>query len=720
MAMLGDRRGLFRVGPGARGIVLATLLSFSLLGIGAPPSAAQGSSGGSVVPADGRLNLPDFMAKVTSVSWPARNDGREPTPGRRFVRFTLEVTSIGQPESPVGSLPTLNAALRWDGASHPLPLSSIDDELGHVFSSAQSATASASYMADVPTDTHDVELTLSEGTFSQSFDLWTLRRTPPAPAVLYRDPAQTSVTASAPGPTTLSLANPSDGFASSATVTLQSATLGYFAPSGTLLAPDPDQAVLSVVLRGDHPDEPNNVTGSGHYLGSEAPLSAAMVSFTPAGAAAAPATLSNAGSTEGQGNADDGLFDATYSFVVPAALTSGTLHIASGPFTGAEFTLYTAESGTTTLDVTAPATLSLSFPAPVAEAVQRKTPWVGQPDPPTASTSAASAASNASSSSGHDGALSLWWSLVGLVLVAAVVIVFQRRHSRTATATASPAVPLAGTADFGRPPDPDSARPLLLSEQDVADDIEVDDAALADGELGVDFLGPLRFVGVDLNPRTTLGDLYTYLSCHDRHLQSAEQIGVGMRPNADATSEASRKTIHNNLSLLRQHIGPEHLPDAASAGGYRLVGVRTDRDRFEDLVRQAESLDGAAARDTRSAALALVRGQPFAGVPSELFEWVGEERLVSTITVAIAACAHRLAMDCLEGGDPLSAEAAVEAGLRGAPRESKLWEAGARAIDQRGDPTALRRWLADAEYRLGSAEAARISAVLGTHLEPSE
>ena len=79
-------------------------------------------------------------------------------------------------------------------------------------------------------------------------------------------------------------------------------------------------------------------------------------------ASAVPATLSDAGDTTGKGNSDDGLFDATYSFLVPATLSTGTLEVAAGSFTGAEFTLYTAESGTTTLEVAAPASLALSFP----------------------------------------------------------------------------------------------------------------------------------------------------------------------------------------------------------------------------------------------------------------------------------------------------------------------------------------------------------------------
>ena len=139
-------------------------------------------------------------------------------------------------------------------------------------------------MASVPNDTHDVDLVLSEGTFSQSFDLWTLRRVPPSPAVLYRDPTQTSLTGTAAGPTTLSLSNPADGFTSSANVTLQSATLGFFAPSGTTLVAEPRPGrALGRARRASSPTTPTTRRARATTSGSTAPLPASMLTFTPSG-----------------------------------------------------------------------------------------------------------------------------------------------------------------------------------------------------------------------------------------------------------------------------------------------------------------------------------------------------------------------------------------------------------------------------------------------------
>ena len=64
--------------------------------------------------------------------------------------------------------------------------------------------------------------------------------------------------------------------------------------------------------------------------------------------------------------------------------------------------------------------------------------------------------------------------------------------------------------------------------------------------------------------------------------------------------------------------------------------------------------------------------------------------------MAVAKCAQRLGDDLFEAGDFVGAEEAARAGLRGAPDDFGLWDLGARAIDARGDRTALERWLADA------------------------
>ena len=241
----------------------------------------------------------------------------------------------------------------------------------------------------MPDTTHDVDLVLTEGSFSQGFDLWTLTRSAPAPVVLYRDATMPTLAATSTTTGTLALSNPADGFSDTAEVSVQSATLGEFPPSGAGAPPSsPDQAVLSVVLDAEYPFDQNDLSGSGHYLGARSPLPGSLLTFIPAGGTAITAIMSNAGDNAGKGNHDDGLFDATYSFVVPADVTAGTLSVGGGSFSGTEFTLYTAERGNTTLDIASPLTLALGFPAVSVDPHQPTPPWVGAPLPPTASGSA--------------------------------------------------------------------------------------------------------------------------------------------------------------------------------------------------------------------------------------------------------------------------------------------------------------------------------------------
>jgi hypothetical protein len=724
-------RGVFRVGKGARGIALVVGLSCALLSFGVPIAGAVRSRGTAVVPADGRLNTPDFMAKVTSVAWPATNAGQEPTPGRRFVTFTLKVAALTESVSPTSQAATLSAALRWDGTTHPLSLSSILGEIQSGAGASSTPSASASFMATVPNNTHDVDLVFSEDTFSQSFDLWTLRRVPPSPAVLYRDPTQTTITGNAAAPAMLALSNPSDGFASSATVTLQSATLGFTGPSGTTLAPSPDQAVLSVVLDAEHHNDPNDPTGSGHYLGSSAPLPASMLSFTPSGASAAPATVSDAGDTNRKGSSDDGLFDATYSFLVPATLTSGTLQIAAGSFTGAEFTLYTAESGTTTLDVAAPANLALTFPAPVAAITQSAPPWVGQPDPPTAAASSASTSRGPASAPSHG--FPLWVAIVVLLALAggAVLIERWRRTRRLAPASAPQAEPTAlvqggpkdpragvagpetggtsrGDAAVGAQPADQGHMPAaVVAEGDVV-------GSPAGGEVALNVLGTREILGLEIDASwALLLELFTYLVFHThRHLRAA-QIAIGLRPGG--SKELDEKTVRNAIARLRRDVGSKRLPEAGTEG-YLIDGVGSDWFAFEHLSRQAETTGGEEAIALRQAALALVRGAPFADVNDE---WIDAERLRSHMVVTIVNCAVRLATDLLDSQRALQAEEAASAGLRGATRHYVLWELGAWAICDQVDRGRLKLWMADAKAALDEDDYARLERSVDDHLGPS-
>ena len=252
--------------------------------------------------------------------------------------FALSL-SVNSDAIPASGHPADQRAGDGGNQSQPLSLTAIGKEIFGSGAGTGWGSGSGRFTVSVPNTTHDVDLVITEGSFSQGFDLWTLTRTAPAPVVLYRDATMPTLAATSTTTGTLTLSNPADGFSDTAAVSVESATLGEFPPSGAGAPPsDPDQAVLSVVLDAEYPFDPNDLSGSGHYLGARSPLPGSLLSFTPAGGTAITATMSNGGDNTGKGSHDDGLFDAEYSFVVPAGVTAGTLSVNAGSFRGTEFT----------------------------------------------------------------------------------------------------------------------------------------------------------------------------------------------------------------------------------------------------------------------------------------------------------------------------------------------------------------------------------------------
>ena len=212
--------------------------------------------------------------------------------------------------------------------------------------------------------------------------------------------------------------------------------------------------------------------------------------------------------------------------------------------------------------------------------------------------------------------------------------------------------------------------------------------------------------------------LSTYLVCHDSHHLNADQIALGMWPFGGPRGDVSRKTVHNYLSGLRGWIGAEHLPDAASAGGYLVEGSsRTGRRSSAWPGKPTESTPSrpgsSAPRRWRWSAADLSRASAVDG-----YDWVDEERLVGVMTRAIVDCATRLGIDLMDAGELHGAQEAAEAGLRGAPNEYVLWELGARAISARGERTALERWLSEAAPRARLRPTSSGSAAISVTIPP--
>jgi len=312
----------------------------------------------------------------------------------------------------------------------------------------------------------------------------------------------------------------------------------------------------------------------------------------------------------------------------------------------------------------------------------------------------------------------VWLAILLLVLLAGGAILSERQHrsrrfapsSQTASAPPGVVGPLAIA--------PSAPLGVAESEDSVVPETEPAGASVkGDGGLGFNVIGPEEVPGLrgPLEPR--LLDLLRYLAFHKhRHLR-AGHILTGMWPSGSRRADLTEKTIRNYIGELRAVVGVAHLPEANAKAGYILLDVPTDTERFEALARQADVIGGEAADRMRAEALRLVRGVPFCDL---LDEWIGAEGMATHMSEAIAALALRLAQDRYLAGDYLGAQDAVRRGIVGAPEDYALWEAGAVAIDARGDTTALGRWMSDATHHLRPPEIDRIKATLrGPHSESS-
>jgi hypothetical protein len=688
-------------------------------------AASQDLQAHGTAPSDGRLRGPDYTATITRVAWPQSVGSVSNLFGppvyiagadHRLIAFTLSVTQTTDDSGRLNSSTGVAAQLAVGRAQLPVSLDMIDGQIAGGKTGSAQTTGVDSFVASVPAHEQSVVLELTEAGYTQQFNLWSLKRLHPSPVILYRAPSSPTVTGMASTPFHLSFTNPADEFSSTDNAQVSSAALTYFAPGQSLQTPrSTAKAYLVLGLQSSYPDIPYGQPNSGHFFSSFNPIAGSELTFTPTGGSAVDglATTTAFASTNAAAD-DDGLFDAIYFFTVPATTTGGTLTVNTGQEVGDEYTGFTGTGNSTVINLTASATAALSFPAvPSPPPAQKKPPWVGAPLPATGL--AAAPSGNTSGGTSSSGGFPIWLAVLILVVIAVALIVVQRlRRQRRLTPAGAAADSSFVTPTFTRP-DEETDPPFKV----VLPPEHVEPPSLEEtSRVGV--MGPIEISGFrQRNDRRIVDELLVYLVLHDSHHRSAEQIQAGLRPLADDHGNVTRKTIHNYLSQLRRFVGPEHLPDASVAGGYLIHGVDSDWVIFQRLNREADTVGDEAARALRTDALALVRGRPFDGVPADSYDWVDEEHLRTTIMFAVAECAQRLGTELFEADDFAGAENAARSGVRGAPDDFGLWDLGARAIDARGDRTALGRWLTDAVTHLDPADVARIRAGL-THHDPSE
>ena len=228
-------------------------------------------------------------------------------------------------------------------------------------------------------------------------------------------------------------------------------------------------------------------------------------------------------------------------------------------------------------------------------------------------------------------------------------------------------------------------------------------------------LGPIDVVGWRVRPRRkVVTALLCYLCLHSSRPVSGDRLLTALWPLESGRPEANRASLHTYASELRRSLPDGCLPDAGTTDGYLLAaGVASDWATFTSLTEEADSVESEAAVVLLGQALSLVRGVPFEGATSELFEWATTGHHIAAMEAAVADCAHRLGVLRLAAGDGTGAEDAALRGLVGVPDSALLHADLIRAATVNGDPAGLRRAWRGARQSLGEEAVARLVEELG-------
>ncbi|BBG20667.1 putative large membrane protein (plasmid) [Actinacidiphila reveromycinica] len=208
-------------------------------------------------------------------------------------------------------------------------------------------------------------------------------------------------------------------------------------------------------------------------------------------------------------------------------------------------------------------------------------------------------------------------------------------------------------------------------------------------------LGPVDIIGAggtaDTKYVRTLTEIAAWMVLHpglDHHALD-EAIWPGR--------EVSRKTRNPWISRLRTLLGTaadgtKYLPAIATTDDarYRFADrVTSDWQLFQDLAAKGAASSGDHADDLLRAALDMVRGRPFSGVPPRKYVWA--EHLAQDMIAAIVDVAATLGERRLALADPRGALWATTKGLDVAPEAEHLYRINFRAHHALGDHEGLER-----------------------------
>jgi DNA-binding SARP family transcriptional activator len=253
-----------------------------------------------------------------------------------------------------------------------------------------------------------------------------------------------------------------------------------------------------------------------------------------------------------------------------------------------------------------------------------------------------------------------------------------------------------GSSSTGEVPKLEVPTTVLLDEESVEPSVEPRAQAtpLATVEVGV--LGPLEIRGLAAAPqRSKATELIAWLVLHNRH-GSTDEVATALW-----LMGASEGSQHNVIWDARRALGEDADGNSllVREGGLKLSPlVTSDWARFRELAACDD-------RETRVAALSLVRGKPFGDVD---WPWSMVEGLAATMEAEVCDLASSIGEQALLDGDASLAARAAEQGILASPYDERLYRLLMRASDALGNPAGIRSAMG------------RLAAVLEDDVEPLE
>lgn len=663
--------GRAAAGVGAGALVIASLGAPAGAGTAqvVPSDAAVALSDPGITlttPHDGRIRGFDFSARVTgaafSYSAGPGGDAVSAPSGDYLCVFGLSVNDLN------GSDPIPDFAAVAIVGDRRIPLDV----------SALKSGGTGTFAVAVPRGAK-VGLELAGQNLAQDYSLSDLVLEGPAPTVLYRDPDGPVVNLDVQANQSLAFTiEDLPGGQGVVPLSVSTVALTYFNPDTGAPPADGTAKAFLVPTLASNRDQvhatDSSQYGSNLVVDPFTALTGSDLSIVLPDGTAIPATHTGETSRGASLGSDSGLVEGSYYFEVPADITDVKLVVKPAP--NQVGLTQILDTGTANADI-APATFSLSFPAPVA---------MGAPGPRLVIPAVAHGPLGVGPT-GTGGTLLLLVLLAALVV--AGLLAYRRLRRRPSVErvfvrivveweSGQPrfaAMPM-GELPWAHPAGPSAPLALPTPVIDLSDERirpAVDVSAngkvperWSDAAVEINVVGGVELWGVVHTDSEPLVRLLVLLGTHldDTRPLSEDLTRAGIAGRRVDPGAASLRTYTSSARKL--------LPGVVrllGRGGYRLEGeVACDWVELRRRGEAARRADGPRRRELYASALALVRGRPFADLI-----WAGVENAASDMAVYIATLAEEAAALAIDDGDAAGAEKAAAIGLIALDTSQVLW-----------------------------------------------